>query len=132
MASIRREITLDRAPEHVWDAVRDVGAIHERFARGFVIDTALEPGARVVTFANGVAARELIVDLDDDRRRLAYSVVDGLPGSMHHHATFEVNGEPDGTSRLVWITDVVPDEVAAVVEDMVDQGVAAISRTLVE
>jgi carbon monoxide dehydrogenase subunit G len=130
MASIRREIPIDRDPEDVWDAVRDVGAIHERFAQGFVTDTTVEPGARVVTFANGVEARELIVDVDDDRRRLAYTVVDGLPGSIHHHATFEVDAGGEGTSRLVWVSDVLPDELAPVLEGMVDLGVEAISRTL--
>ena len=72
MASIRREIPLAAGPDAVWDVVRDVGAVHTRFAPGFVVATTMEPGARVVTFANGMVARELIVDVDDEARRLAY------------------------------------------------------------
>ncbi len=34
MASIHQEIVIEASPEHVWDAVRDVGAIHERLAPG--------------------------------------------------------------------------------------------------
>jgi len=30
MASIRREISINAPPEHVWGAVRDVGALHTR------------------------------------------------------------------------------------------------------
>lgn len=80
MASIRREIQVNARPEKVWEAVRDVGAVHERLAPGFVVDTKMEEGARVVTFANGMTARELIVDVDDAARRLVWSVV-GSPGS---------------------------------------------------
>jgi hypothetical protein len=53
------------APDHVWAAFRDVGAIHTRLARGFVTDTKLEGDTRIVTFANGVVARERIIDTDD-------------------------------------------------------------------
>jgi hypothetical protein len=56
----------------VWEAVRDVGAVHTRLAPGFVVDTRLEADTRVVTFANGLVARELIVDIDDDARRLVF------------------------------------------------------------
>ena len=69
MASIHKEIRIHARPEKVWDAVRDVGAIHTRLAPGFVVDTRLEADARVVTFANGMVVRELIVDVDDESRR---------------------------------------------------------------
>jgi polyketide cyclase/dehydrase/lipid transport protein len=72
MASIRKEILIKARPEDVWAAVRDVGALHTRLVPGFVVDTRLEQGARVVTFGNGMVARELIVDLDDEARRLAW------------------------------------------------------------
>ena len=74
MASIRKEIPLEVSAEHVWSVVRDVGALHTRLVPGFVVDTRLEPDARVVTFGNGMVVRELIVDLDDRARRLAWSV----------------------------------------------------------
>jgi hypothetical protein len=52
MASIHLEIEVAAAPETVWSAIRDVGAVHTRFARDFVTDCRLEEGARVVTFAS--------------------------------------------------------------------------------
>ena len=53
----------------MWDAIRDVGAIHRRLAPGFVVDTKMDGDARIVTFGNGLVARELIVDIDEDHRR---------------------------------------------------------------
>jgi hypothetical protein len=39
MASITKRIALDVSAEQVWDVVRDFGAVHRRFAPGFVTDT---------------------------------------------------------------------------------------------
>jgi hypothetical protein len=46
----------------------------------------LEEGARIVTFANGFVARELIVDIDDENRRLAYAVSGTIRDMMEHEA----------------------------------------------
>ncbi len=128
MASIRREIVIDAPPETVWSAVRDVGAVHERLARGFVTDTRLDGDARVVTFANGTVVRELIVDLDDAARRVAYAVVGGR--MTHHNASMQVLAEGERHSRLVWITDLLPNEAAEMIGGMIEQGSAAMQRTL--
>ena len=130
MASIHQEIAIDAPPERVWDAVRDVGAIHERLAPGFVVDTRLEDGgsARVVTFGNGMVARELIVDCDDARRRLAWSVVGGR--MTHHNASLQVFGEGDGRSRAVWIADLLPHELGPAIAGMIAQGLEAMKKTL--
>jgi Polyketide cyclase / dehydrase and lipid transport len=131
MASLRREIELARDPDEVWDAIRDVGAVHHRLARDFVVDTRMDdPAARLVTFANGAVVRELIVDVDDHRRRVAYAAVEGPLGSTHHNASFEVTPGPGGGTLLVWIADLLPDDVAPAVEGMMDLGVAAMRRTL--
>src|SRR5207249_8328215 len=108
MASIRKEILLESSAENVWAAVRDVGALHTRLVPGFVVDTRLEEGARVVTFGNGMVVRELIVDVDDAARRVAWSAVGG--GMTHHNASAQVF--PDGASgcRFVWIADLLPHE----------------------
>lgn len=128
MASIRREIQVAATPEHVWDALRDVGRIHERLVRGFVTDCHLDGDARVVTFGNGMTLRERIVDIDDAQRRVVWSAV-GAPFT-HHNAS--VQAFDDGADRtcLVWIADLLPDELEAQVGGMIDQGMAAMKRTL--
>jgi carbon monoxide dehydrogenase subunit G len=128
MASIHREVQIQADPATVWDALRDVAAIHRRLARGFVTDVRLEDGARVVTFGNGIVARELIVDVDDERRRLVWAVVGGR--MTHHNASAQVFPDGEGRSRFVWIADLLPHEVAAGIAAMMDQGLAAIKRTL--
>jgi carbon monoxide dehydrogenase subunit G len=128
MASIHREVRIQSDPATVWDALRDVGAIHQRLAPGFVTDVRLEEGARVVTFGNGLVARELIVAVDDERRRLVWSVVGGR--MTHHNASAQVFPDGEGCSRFVWIADLLPHEVAPGVAAMMDQGLAAIKRTL--
>ena len=127
MASIRREITLATSPEAVWDVVRDIGAVHTRFAPGFVVATRMDDGARVVTFANGLVAREVIVDIDDAARRLAYSV--RSERLEHHNASFQVVPEAAG-SRLVWIADFLPDAAAVTVGAMMDEGLKAAGAAL--
>jgi hypothetical protein len=130
MASIRKEILVEASPEHVWAAVRDVGAVHERLVPGVLVDGYLEGDARVVTFANGAVVRELIVDVDDDRRRVSYAVVDSPLQAVHQHASMQVVADGDHGSRLVWITDVVPDELAWPIGDLMDQGAEAMVRAL--
>ena len=128
MASIHKEVIVHAPPEVVWSAVRDVGAIHTRLARQFVLDTRLEGDTRVVTFAGGTAVRERIVDLDDRARRLAYSVVEGKP--THHNASIQVFPEAAGRSRIVWIADLLPNEIAEFIGGMMEQGCAAMKATL--
>jgi carbon monoxide dehydrogenase subunit G len=131
MASIRKETSIDAPPEDVWAALRDFGAVHERLVPGFVTDSRLEEGnVRVVTFFNGVVAREMLVGVDDRARRLAYSVVEGPLGSTHHNASAEVLAEGNGQSRLVWIADVLPDDVAEPIGELMERGIGVIKRTL--
>ena len=128
MASIHREVLIDARPEFVWEALRDIGAIHRRLAPGFVTDARLEEGARVVTFGNGMVARELIVDLDEQARRLAWSVVGGQ--MTHHNASAQVFADGDGRTRFVWIADLLPHELAPLIAGMIDQGLAVIKQTM--
>jgi len=128
MASIRKEIPLESSAENVWAAVRDVGALHQRLVPGFVVDTRLEEGARIVTFGNGMVVRELIVDLDDESRRLAWSARGGR--LTHHNASVQVFADGTRRCRLVWIADLLPNELAGEIRAMIDQAAAVMKKTL--
>jgi len=129
MASIHKTIPVDTTPEQAWEALRDYGAVHERVAAGFVTDTELIDDVRTVTFVNGAIARERLVSLDDDRRRLVYAVIDSPLHAAHQQAVVEV--VPDGNGSIIrWTTDVLPDEIAPVIDGMMDLGADAIARTL--
>ena len=95
MASVRRQIVTSASPDAVWDAIRDIGALHTRLVPGFVIDTRLEPGSRVVTFGNGMVVREPIVDIDDRERRLVWGAIGGP--LTHYNGAVQVF--PEGQSQ---------------------------------
>jgi hypothetical protein len=130
MASIRKTIPLGSPARDVWAAVADVRAVHERLARGFVVDTQLDGDSRIVTFANGLVVRELLVDIDDDARRIAYAVVESPLGIRHHHSSMEVVADGEQRSRLVWVADIAPDDAAATVAEFMQLGALAMQRTL--
>ena len=128
MASIRREISIEVPAEKLWSALRDVGELHTRLVTGFVTACHLDGDARIVTFANGMVARELIVDIDDNDRRLVWAAVGGR--LTHHNASAQVFSEGTGRSRLVWIADLLPNEMAPAIAGMIEQGTVAMKRTL--
>jgi Polyketide cyclase / dehydrase and lipid transport len=123
MASIDKDIPLAAPADEVWDAVRDFGALHTRLVPGFVLDTRLEGDARVVNFANGTIARELLVDCDDARRRLVYAVISER--LTQHSASVQVIADGAGRCRLLWTVDVLPHEIAPYMSGQMDLAAAA-------
>ena len=128
MASIRRETVVEARPADVWDAIRDVGAVHTRLAPGFVKDTKMDDDVRIVTFGNGLVARELIVDVGEDARRLVWAVVGGR--LTHHNASLQVFAHGDANCRLVWVADLLPNDLADTVAGMIEQGMGVMKHTL--
>jgi carbon monoxide dehydrogenase subunit G len=128
MASIHKEILIAADPQSVWAAVRDFGAVHQRLVPGFVIDVRREGDARIVTFANGMVVRELLVTIDDEACRLVYASIEGR--AKHHNAAMQVFAHEEGGSRLVWITDVLPDDLVAPIGALVEQGAEVMKQTL--
>ncbi|MRH87490.1 SRPBCC family protein [Nocardia sp. SYP-A9097] len=130
MASIRHEILIDAAPHHIWDVIRDVGNVHERLLPGRVAGTRVEGVERFLSFPDGHVIRELIIDIDEEARRLAYAVVEGArPALDFHHASFEVCDE-GARGRLVWITDVLPESAAAEVRIRTEFGIREMKQAI--
>lgn len=128
MASVRKEILLDADADEVWSAVRDFGAVARRLTPGVTVESVLDGDERVVRFASGAEVREVLVDIDDDRRRLVYGMVDSPLPLVHYNAAMQVHVETGGRSRLVWLIDVFPHELAEAVGAIADQGTAAMLR----
>src|SRR6516225_8217259 len=95
MATIRSELKTRAAASEVWSAIRDIGALHTRLVPGFVVDTKLELGARVVTFANGDRAR-------------------------HYNAAVQVSELADGSTSVVWTTDFLPDDISGYLSQAIE------------
>jgi carbon monoxide dehydrogenase subunit G len=128
MASIHKDISIDARPDDVWAAVRDFGNLHKRLVPGFVVDARLEGEARIVTFANGTVARELKVDCDDARRRLVYAAISER--ITQHSASVQVVADGDARTRLLWVVDVLPHDIAPYIDAQMDQAALAMQKAL--
>ena len=126
MATLRKEIHIEARPEAIWDAARDLGALHTRLVPRFVVDTQLEGDVRTVTFGNGMVLREPIISVDDARRRLAWTAIGGR--TTHYNAVLQVFADGSG-ARVVWTTDLLPDEMAGPVAAMQENGLAIMKET---
>jgi hypothetical protein len=127
MATSRKEITIDRSSAEVWDAVRDIGALHTRLVPGFVVDTKLEGEERVVTFGNGTVAREPILAVDDAERRLSWAALGGP--ARHYFAVLQVLPAERGT-RVVWTSDFLPHELAPSIAGLQEEGLGVMKQAL--
>jgi hypothetical protein len=128
MATLRKEIRLDNGAAPVWSAVRDFMAVHTRVAAGFLTDLKTENGDRIITFFNGVVARERPVAIDDERCRLVYTVVEGR--ARHYNAAVQVFPDGVSASRLVWTIDLLPDELAPTIGSMMDYAAGFMKNAL--
>ena len=128
MATIRSEIKTRARPSEVWSAIRDVGALHTRLVPGFVTDTKLEPGVRIVTFVNGTVLREPIVTLDDEARRLVWTHEGGR--ASHYNGALQVTELVDGLTSVVWTADFLPEEISGYMSQAIEAGMAAMQRSL--
>jgi|SRR5580698_2548624 hypothetical protein len=126
MASLHRDISINASADSVWAIVRDFGAV-QKLAPGFVVNAKLDGDARVVTFANGNVAREMLVDCDEARRRLVYAISNERV--KHYNAVVEVIGD-GANSRLKWTIDVLPHEIAPYLSGQMDQAASAMRQAL--
>ncbi len=130
MASMTKEVVAAAAPEVVWDAIRDIGALHTRLVPGFVLDTKLIPGGRRVTFSNGRTVEEPIVSSSDSLRRLVWTVkAEGFPFT-HYNGSVQVHARAAGGSRVEWTVDFLPDSAATMLDGLMNAGAAAMTRAL--
>lgn len=128
MATIRKEVQIHASPQHVWDALRDVGALHTRLAPGFVVDTRLDGNARIVTFGNGMVVREDIVAVDDPTHRVVWAIIGQQ--FQHYNGAAQVDPIGDGDTGFVWTVDLLPDELAGDVGAMMEAGIGVIKKTM--
>lgn len=130
MATVCVEVTVAVAASQVWEAIADVGAVHRRLLPRRVADARIDGDVRVLTMPDGAQVRELVLAVDHDIRRMAYTVVEGqrLP-LTYHHAAFQVFEEGEHC-RLVWVTDVLPHAMADVVRGRVERGIQEMKDVL--
>ena len=129
MATLRREIPVASGAAPVWQKLRDFGQVHTKVAPGFLTDLKMDNGDRIVTFFNGMVARERLITLDDENCRLVYSVVEGR--ASHYNAAVQVVAEGDA-SRVIWTIDLLPNELAPAVGGMMDAATKVMAKALAQ
>jgi hypothetical protein len=102
--------------------------VHRRLVPGFVIDARIDGEDRIVTFFNGSVVRELLVDRDDEARRLVWSAVDGP--YTHHNASAQVVADGADRARFVWIADLLPHSLGAQIGELMERGLGVVKETL--
>lgn len=125
MAAVFRSITVRVNADEAWAAV---GRFDDpvALAPGFAVGCEMMDGERVVEFADGGSVREVLVTREETRRRLSYAAVGGQ--SRHHHAVMEVVPVDERSSRIEWVTEILPDSFAPFVAQRMDHGADAIAR----
>jgi hypothetical protein len=128
MASIHEQLVVEAGPDEAWEALRRVGDAHKLFAP-VLVDGQLDGDTRIVRFANGMVVHERILDVDDERRRVAYTVLD-VPGMTYHHASMQIVDAGPGRCLFLWITDFLPQEIGNNLAPLIEQGARALKSNL--
>ena len=111
MATIHLETELAVGPDELWATVRDVGNLSDLL--NILEASSLDGDQRSCTLAGGGGQlAETILAVDDDHRRVAYTITDSpLPIELHA-SSMQVFDAGGGRSTFRWITDVKPDALA--------------------
>ena len=130
MATVRKAITIGRSAAEVWDAVSDAGQLHTRVAPSVVANCTWEKEGevRIVTFANGLVLRELMISNDHAARRLAWSAQSDL--WQHHNASLQIFDVGIGPCEVVWTADVLPHAAGELMEQFLTMGLDAMKSHL--
>jgi hypothetical protein len=126
MATVRKDIRIDRPADDVWKVVSDVGAIADWFP---MIESSSASGStRSCTVAGGGELEEEIVTNDPALRRLQYRIKEGMPVDFHL-ATIDVLEDGDG-ALVIYGADLEPDEVADVMGPAFESGLEGLKAHL--
>lgn len=110
MAHAAPDIFIDRSPDDVWAVTGDFGGL-DTWMPGITRCELDDEGVRDVYMGDMLAAREKLVERDEAKRELAYSIIDGAMPLESHLGRITI--VPEGTgSRVTWAVDATPDEVA--------------------
>jgi Polyketide cyclase / dehydrase and lipid transport len=111
VATIRREIIIDRPADTVWAVVGDPVSIADWFPG--IIAATVDGATRIITTESGLALPETIVTNDAVIRRFQYRL--DLPIVRHHLGTIDVFDLGDGRSLVAYSTDCDPEAMALVI-----------------
>ncbi|MEO6712802.1 MAG: SRPBCC family protein [Mycobacteriales bacterium] len=123
MATIVREFRLDRPVDVVWKDFADVGRINKLI--DYLGEVTLDGNVRSCSIGDSGELEELIVSVDQERKRIAYAITRSPFNFQFHSASMQI--VPDGdVACCVWTTDVLPDSLVGAVTEPIDAAVDSI------
>ena len=123
MASGKSEVSIERSPDDIWKLVRQFGALAD-YMPG--VETCTVDGDVRTLQMMGIEIKEQLREVDDDTRRLTYSVVESpMTNMVSHEATIAIDPEGSG-SHLTWSVEVEPADLLPVFQGAYDNAVAAL------
>jgi Polyketide cyclase / dehydrase and lipid transport len=111
MATIRREIVIDRPAADVWRVVGRPELLHLWFPG--IVDCTVDGTSRVITTGAGMPIPEEIITNDALQRRFQYRIT--APMFLHHLGTIDVIDLDGESCVVVYATDAVPDVMALII-----------------
>ena len=127
MATLFMTSRLPVSVEQAWRRVAAVDQVHDILP--VVTSCSFEGDQRACLLANGAQLKEKIISIDNDLKRLAYSVIDSPFGLEYHAASMQIVADGQG-SRIDWTTDFKPDHLKEALTPMLEQMFAQMSERL--
>ncbi|MFK3982417.1 SRPBCC family protein [Micromonospora sp. NPDC050397] len=129
MASITHDFAVEASVDKAWKALSDVGAVNQLIT--FLGPVTVDGDVRTVDMGEFLI-KELIVAVDPEQRRVAYSIKESPYELEHHHSSMQILPAADAADgcRMVWTIDVKPDATADEMAPGVVNAVEAIRKAL--
>ena len=115
------------AAKHAKDGDHEKSAHHSKVAHGH------EPKKSRLPALDGNGLAQVVIDKSAEellriaRQRLAYAVASER--MTQHNASMQIIAEGATRCRVIWITDVLPNEIASYIEAQMELGAAAMQKT---
>ena len=127
MATMRREVWIDRPADEAWALVGDPAAVTRWFPG--MVDVAVEGTSRVITLRSGLPLQEEVVSVRHDLRRFQYRLLGPLPVQFH---LASIDVIPGGHARclVVYSTDVEPSALTFILDGAVGDALDELKRVV--
>jgi carbon monoxide dehydrogenase subunit G len=123
MAQGKSEISIDTKPDEIWKLIRNFGGLAD-YMPG--VDSCSVDGDVRTLQMMGITIKEQLREIDDEIRRLTYSVVESpMDNLVSHEATIAVDPEGSG-SHVSWTVEVEPADLLPIFQGAYDNAVTAL------
>ena len=126
VASIKKEIHIDRPPEAVWAIVGNVGSME--WVPG-VIGSTIDGNIRTCDVSEGAVLKEQILSIDETARYYEYTIVESRLPISFYRASMKVTDDGIG-SRFIWTAEIEPADLGPMIEAALRGGAQALKARL--